>query len=208
MLKPPSDDTSGRVVHLLERFDASESAPESLLLPVRLGPVGRSLFVVANVVATIGAVAALVLLWSGPTPGWWYDAIFTVLVGFIPVVLWALLIGSVAETRKDRAMQETWSELRDRARAEHGDVLARDIRLAEDGSVSSFELTVSGAESSTFRAQWRPRSATGRGLLQPQVPGIGAPVRIWRAPGNTGGVDLPVVVEAADQSVVTSSGHS
>ncbi|MFC9558965.1 hypothetical protein [Agromyces sp. NPDC056965] len=209
MPKPPSADTTGHVVHLLDRLDAFESVPESLGLPARLGPVGHSLFAAANVVATLGVVAVLMLLWSGATPGWWFDAIFTILLAAIPVTIWALLVGSISGARKERAMQAEWAMLRDGVRAEHGVVLARDIRLSEDGTVSSFDLTVSGAEESVFHAEWRPRSATSRGLLQPQVPGIGAPVRIWRTPVDGDGVEPTslIVVEVADPSVVAASGR-
>lgn len=209
MPKPPSADTTGHVVHLLERLDDSGTVPESLGLPARPGPAGHSLFAVANVVATIGVVAALMLLWSGATPGWWFDAIFTVLLAAIPVILWALLVGSISGAKQERAMQAEWAVLRDGAHAEHGAVLARDIRLSEDGTVSSFDLTVSGAERAVFHAEWRPRSARSRGLLQPQVPGIGAPVRIWLAPATADGVEPKplIVVEVADPSVVAASGR-
>ncbi|MGH3703530.1 MAG: hypothetical protein ACRDT9_02770 [Agromyces sp.] len=208
MPKPPSADTTGHVVHLLERLDASGSVPESLGLPARMGPVGHSLFAVANMVATLGVVAALLLLWSGATPGWWFDALFTILLAAIPVILWALLVGSISGARKERAMQARWATLRGGAHAERGVALSRDIRLSEDGTVSSFDLTVSGSEQAVFRAEWRPRSSTSRGLLQPQVPGLGAPVRIWRTPDTGDGIERLIVVEVVDPSVVAASGRA
>jgi len=82
-------------------------------------------------------------------------------------------------------------------------VLARDIRLTEDGSVSSYDLTVMLGDGSTLRGRGSPRTASSRPLLQSQVPGVGAEARVWRVVEV--GVDpsaAPVVIQAADPSVV------
>ena len=117
MLKPSPVDAAGHVVHLIERFDAAEHAPESLLLPKRMRTPGRVMFALVGLVATAGAVAALVLLWTDETPGWWFNLIFTVMICGIPVVVWAILIGSIRDARAERAFEETWQEHRHRARA-------------------------------------------------------------------------------------------
>lgn len=215
MPKRSIDDTTGHVVHLLERLepldglDAPASAPESLGLPKHLGTPGRVLFALVNVAATVGAGFAVRLLWTEETPGLWFTLLFTVMVAGIPVALWAILIGSIGAAKVDRELQATWERVRHRARVERGNVVGRRIGLAEDGSVSSFDLDVTLADGSDLRGEWRPRTASSRPLLQPQVPGVGAEVRVWRvaAPeaGDTdaAGPAIPVVIEVADASVVT-----
>lgn len=205
MPKPSPDDTAGHVVHVLERFDAPTSVPESLLLPKHLGTLGRVIFAFVNVVVTVAALFALYFLWwvDEEPPGWWFNLIFTAMIGGIPVVLWALLIGTGEEAKFDRAMQSRWDESRHYARAERGSVLARDIRLTENGSVSSFDLTVTLGDGSTLRGRGCPRTAPNKSLLQSQVPGVGAEVRVWRI--VEAGVDpsaTPVIIQATDPSVV------
>ncbi|KRC61448.1 hypothetical protein ASE14_11300 [Agromyces sp. Root81] len=203
MSKPSSEVTVGHVVHLIERFDAADRAPESLLLPKRMRTLGRVMFALAGLVATAGAVAALVMLWTDETPGWWFNVIFTVMIGGIPVVLWAILIGSIQDAGAERAMQEVWQEHRHHARAERGSVADRRIALSDDGSVSSFDLVVTLGTGGTLEGSWRPRTSSSRPLLQTQVPGVGTAVRVWRI--ADAGVDpsaSPVVIEVTDPTVV------
>lgn len=198
-----ADDTAGHVVHLLERLDEPTSAPQSLLLPKHLGTLGRVIFAFVNVVVTVAALFELYFLWISETPGWWFNLIFTVMIGGIPVVLWAILIGTGEEAKFDYATQAKWDESRHYARAGRGSVLGRDIRLTENGSVSSFDLTVTLGDGSTLSGRWRPQKSSGPSLLQSQVPGVGAEVRVWRI--VEAGVDpsaVPVVIQAADPSVV------
>lgn len=203
MPKPPSDATVGHVVHLLERLDPGESAPESLRLPKRMRTPGRVMFALAGLVATAGAAVALVLLWTDETPGWWFNLIFTVMIGGIPVVLWAILVGSIQDARTERALQECWQEHRHRARAEHGTVADRRIALSDDGSVSSFDLVVTLRGEEALSGSWRPRTSSGRPLLQTQVPGVGTAVRVWRiADADAAASASPVVIEVADPTVV------
>ena len=203
MFTPASDDTAGHVVHLLGRLDTPETAPDSLQLPKRMRTPGRVMFALAGLVATVGAVAALVLLWTDETPGWWFNLIFTVIIGGIPVAVWAILIGSIQEAGAERAMQEAWQEHRHQARAERGNVADRRIALSDDGSVSSFDLIVTLGNEGTLRGSWRPRTSSDRPLLQTQVPGVGTAVRVWRI--ADAGVDpsaSPAVIEVADPTVV------
>ncbi|MFB9308173.1 zinc transporter ZupT [Agromyces hippuratus] len=203
MLKPTADDTTRRVVHLIERFDAADRAPESLLLPKRMRTRGRVLSALAGLVATVGAAAALVLLWTDGTSEWWFNLIFTVMICGIPVAVWAMLVGSIQEAGVERTMQEAWQEHRDHARAEHGSVADRRIALSDDGSVCSFDLVVTLGTGEALAGSWRPHTSSGRPLLQTQVPGIGAAVRVWLIadavvdPGAS-----PVVIEVADPTVV------
>lgn len=198
-----ADDTTGHVVHLLDRLDASTPAPEALLFPRRLRAPGRVLFALVSLIATVGAVFAIVLLWTEETPGWWFSLLFTVMVGGIPVALWAILFGSIQEAAVERAMQLAWNEGRHRARAETGSVTERRTGLSDDGSVSSFDLVVTLADGSRLSASWRPLTATSRSLLQTQVPGVGTPVRVWRlAEADRSASVGPVIVEVADPTVV------
>lgn len=197
----------GHVVHVLERLDSRAAAPQSLLLPNHLTSFGRVVFAFGNVIGTLGAFAGIYLLWSDPeTPGWWFNLIFTVILGGIPVVLWAILIGSGQEAQSDRALQTMWDEVRHDARAVSGVVLGRDVTLSEDGAVSTFTLTVSLSDGSTLSGRWRPQKASSRLLLQQQVPGVGAAVRVWKlADAVTGPRSAPAIIEVADSSVVAAT---
>lgn len=202
-----SDVEAGHVVHLLERLDSTASAPQSLLLPNHLTSFGRAMFAFVNVLGTLAVAVPLYLLWSDPeTPGWWFNLIFTVILGGIPVALWAILIGSGREAKSDRAMKSIWDEFRHDARAGSGVVLARETNLSEDGAVSSFSLTVSLNDGSTLSGRWRPQKASSRLLLQQQVPGVGAPVRVWMlADAAIGPGPAPAIIEVVDPSVVAST---
>lgn len=202
--QPTEDDTTGHVVHLLDRLDGAPAAPESLLLPKRMRTPGRVVFALVSLVASVGAVFAITMLWIEETPGWWFSLLFTVMIGGIPVALWAILIGSIEEARVERAMQLAWLEGRHRARAEPATVAQRRTGLADDGSVSSFDLVVTLGVGQTIAGSWRPPPASSRRLLQTQVPGVGTPVRVWRlADARAGSGPSPIVIEVADPTVVT-----
>lgn len=203
--QPTEDDTTGHVVHLLDRLDGAPAAPESLLLPKRMRTPGRVVFALVSLVASVGAVFAITMLWVEETPGWWFSLLFTVMIGGIPVAMWAILIGSIEEARVEVAMQLAWMEGRHRARAEPGTVAQRRTGLADDGSVSSFDLVVTVGDGQTIAGGWRPPTASGRRLLQTQVPGVGSPVRVWRLDDAGAGVrsgPSPIVIEVADPTVV------
>ncbi|WP_022892494.1 hypothetical protein [Agromyces subbeticus] len=201
--QPTEEDTTGHVVHLLDRLDGAAAAPESLLLPKRMRAPGRVVFALVSLVASVGAVFAITMLWIEETPGWWFSLIFTVMIGGIPVALWAILIGSIEEARVERAMQLAWRDGRHRARAAAGTVAERRTGLSDDGSVSSFDLVVTLGDGQTIAGSWRPPTASGRRLLQTQVPGVGTLVRVWNlADAGAGSSASPVVIEVADPTVV------
>lgn len=189
-----------RVVHLVDRLDdvADAAAPVALRLPRRLGTPGRLAFAAAAAVATAAAAWGVVLLWTEETPGSWFSLLFSVLLGAIGLVPWFLLSGSIGAAREDRAAQTAWSAARDSATPTAGRVVARRTQLAEEGTPTSFELDVELADGSRLTAEWRLERASQR-LLQTQVPGVGAVVRVWRTAGMP---EAPVVVEVADSSVV------
>lgn len=184
------------VVHLVEGLDSTESAtaPEVLRLPRRLGTGGRVAFALVNVVAAVSAALGIVLLWREETPGWWFSALFSVLLGALALVLWLAFFGSIAAAREDRAAQEAWAAVREHAVPEPGRVVTRRVGLAEEGTPTSFELDVALASGDVQTAHWRLERASQR-MLQTQVPAVGAPARVWRA-----SADAPVVIEVADPS--------
>jgi len=195
------DYADGRVVHLLPRLQPAASArpPEALALPGRMGPAGRAWFAVANAFASALAAWGVYILWTHDTPGGWFDLLFTVMLAGLAAALWALRAASIRQAQFERGLQARWRELAPAAAAASGRVAGRDWVLAEDGSVSSFELTVRLDDSETVSGRWQPATAR-QSLLQAQVPGIGAPVRVWRAPQAP--ADAPLAIEVADPSVV------
>ncbi|SDX73231.1 hypothetical protein SAMN05421681_107170 [Lysobacter enzymogenes] len=195
------DYADGRVVHLVARLDPPAVArpPEALALPSRLGAAGRTWFAVANTFASVVAAWGIFILWTHATPGWWFDLLFTLMLAGLAAALWALRAASIRQAQFERGLQARWRELAPAAVAATGRIVGRDWVLAEDGSVSSFVLTVQSSEGDTLSALWQPANAR-QSLLQAQVPGIGAAVRVWRAPGAP--ADAPLAIEVADPSVV------
>ena len=195
------DEAAGRVVHFVDRLDGSGPAPESLMLPRHSGVVGRLVFAAVNVLVMVVIAFALYFLWTDETPGLWFNLLFTVFLGAIPVVLWAIFIGSGAEAKSDQQRQAVWEQTRERAQAVRGTVVAREIRLAEEGSVSSFRLEVALEDGSATSGRWRPGKASSRLPLQPQVPGVGSEVLVWRvATANI--ASHPLIIQVIDPTVV------
>lgn len=198
-----ANDPARNVVHLLERLDPEDSAPPELLLPRHLGGFGRGAFAAINCVVTVAVVVVIFLLWTDETPGWWFNAIFTVMLGGIAVALWAILRGAGVEAADHEAMEAAWGRSRHRARAERGQVTARSSTLTDRGAVSSFELTVMLDGGSHFSALWRPAKSPDGYLLQPQVPGVGSDVRVWLLPEDAGNpTEGPAVIQVADATVI------
>lgn len=196
------DDNDGHVIHLVPQLGPAGSpaqAPGSLRLPERMGTAGRIGFGLLNLVASIGAAWAIVQLWTGQTPGWWFNLIFTVMLGGMALALWAILIGSIQQAKLERELQARWREIGPTAVADAGRVSERRWSLAEDGSVSSFALVLRFDDGLCLEGLWRPEDSSQR-LLQTQVPGVGAHARVWRAANAAAAA--PLVIEVADPSVV------
>lgn len=194
------DYADGHVIHLVSKLQpAPGQAPAALGLPRRLGPAGRAWFALANTVVSAAAAGALFLLWTRPTPGLWFQLLFTVMLVGLAAAPWAILAGSIRQANVERGLQATWRDIAGRASAVEARVIERDWTLSEDGSVASFALTVRTADAASLRGRWRPEDAS-HGLLQAQVPGVGAVVRVWRVADAPAGA--PLVIEAADPSVV------
>ena len=187
------------VVHLVADW-GDDRAPEALRLPSRLGTRGRIATAAALLVAMLVAVVAIVELWTGETPGWWFDLLFTVVLAGLVVAPWLGLAGSIRGAQEDRIAQARWQATRADVRPARGTVARRDVRLSEDGTVSTFDLVVALPDGARLVGEWRPANSR-QVLLQPQVPGVGSPVRVWRAPGG-GAAEEVAVVEALDGTVV------
>lgn len=114
-------------------------------------------------------------------------------------VLWIFLFGSGVEAKSDGQSEVEWEEVRESARAWRSSVVARDIQLAEEGPVSSFDLTAALEDGSNVRGRWRPVKASSRLPLQPQVPGVGSDVLVWRVPGAD---SATLIIQVIDPTVV------
>lgn len=183
------------VVHLVEEL--SVQPPASLQVPKRIGKVGRAIAAAAAALTTVAAIPAILLLWTQETPGWWFSLLFTVFVAAVPVVLWALLIGSIQEASTDRTDGDAWLANRERAASSDGRVRERHANLTEDGTVASLELTVD-IDGEVLTGTWRPRTSHAY-LFQSQIPGKGAVARVWRTPTPSA---APIIVEVADPTLI------
>lgn len=144
------------------------------------------------------AAFSVLLLWTEETPGWWFNIIFSVILTGLALALWFAFYSSISWARDDREAQAAWAAAHVQATAEAGRVVARRVRLAEEGTPTSFELDIAVDGHAQFTAQWSLERASQR-LLQTQVPGPGSPARVWRAANMP---DAPVVVEVTDPTVV------
>jgi len=189
----------GHVVHLLQHW-GDAAAPETLRIRPRLGSASRAALAVLLFIASAIAVFLIAILWVFETPGWWFSLLFTVMIGGLTCALWFGYIGAIRSgVRRENAIAR-WAELA--VRASDGVIVARDVVTSDDGSVPRFELTVRTELGTVMSGQWVAQH--GRYLLQPQVPGVGSPVRVWR---DEQGLDTdPLVIEALDPTVVTGAG--
>ncbi len=159
-----------------------------------MGLTARVLLAVLLAASGVLAVALVVVLWTGETPGWWFSLLFTVIIVGLDVALWAAYVASIRNGTEAVAAQARWNAALSSVRMLPGTVTARTVATIEDGTVDAFDLTVDAGHPVT--AAWKRRSRVG--LLQTQVPGVGAPVRVW----TTAVAGDPIVVEVLDPSVV------
>lgn len=143
----------------------------------------------------------LAALWTGDSPGWWFNLIFTAMPAFFLFGCAFALWESRRPALRERRLSAQWATMRANARSTVGTIIDRDVRLTEHGSVSSFIVTVRTDDDRELRARWYRSNASNadRTLLQPQVPALGSEVRIWAVPAAS--VDDPHVVVALDPSV-------
>ncbi|MGF6823994.1 hypothetical protein M2317_002919 [Microbacterium sp. ZKA21] len=193
----------GHVVHLVRTLDDS-TAPERIGLPTRMGTGGRIVVWLLVGVGAVGTGILLLLLWTGDSP-WWFNLIFTFMPGFV-VGFAVAFADSTRRARTEEVLALRWAEARGMARSGDGRVVDRQVSLTEHGGVSAFTLTVTDPAGSVIRARWF-RSTPDAGdvtLLQTQVPALGSRVRIWQI-GSSAEEDAPVIVEALDPSIVSST---
>ncbi|CAM3632498.1 hypothetical protein ACXYTP_12595 [Tsukamurella ocularis] len=182
----------GQVVHVVRDFSALP--PAALGLPARLSATMKAALGIGLVIVTVGTALLVHRLWvDAETPGLWFQLLFTAFPGLVLFGFWFAYLGSFGDAAKARAVERRWVDLRASALPGHGTVEDRRVRTSENGGVTAFVLEIVG-DGVPFSAQWR---ATGDELLQPQVPGIGSPVRFWRTTP-----DGPLVVEVLDPTVV------
>lgn len=191
------DPNAGRVVRFVEALDEA-APPERLPVPHRMPPVARVVVALLLAIGTAGGISGIVLLWTEETPGWWFSALFTVFIGALVIVAWVAFAGSIRVAGDERAAAAAWQATLGGVRSEPGTIAGRGVRLGEEGGVNAFEVTVTptATDGTTVTARWEPGNGI-RTLLQPQVPGIGSAVLVWRA--DAGG---PVVVDVTDPTRV------
>lgn len=198
---PAVDAPAGNVVHLVDALAAAPVAPRTIEFGRRTSASAAAVLWILIAAATVGTVLLVAPLWMGDSPGWWFTLIFTAMPALFLFGCAVGLLESRRLARLERRLSQQWAAQHDRARPIGGQVVARDVQLMEHGSVSSFTITAATDDGQTIRARWYRTSPTNADetLLQPQVPTVGSPVRVWAVPGSSS--DDPHVVEALDPSV-------
>lgn len=185
----------GQVVHVVREFSAEP--PAALGLPTRLTVAAKAILGVGLVLATLAVGGLVYQLWmAADPPGLWFQVLFTAFPGFVLFGFWFGYLASFGDAAKERDAERRWSELSGSARLEHGTVDDRRVRTSETGNVTAFVLEITG-DGAPFSAQWQAGGGNGDALLQPQVPGVGSPVHVWRTVP-----DGPLLVEVLDPTVV------
>ena len=157
---------------------------------------GRLVVATLLAVGTAVFVVSLRALWSADVP-WWFSLLFTVMLVGLPLAAWVAYISAIRRAGEDLGFQGQWAASRGRARLALGHISDRAVQTSEAGTVTSFVLTVDIPNSPQVKATWHPARETPNYLLQTQVPGVGAEVRVWLLDSAE-----VVVVEVVDPSVV------
>lgn len=181
----------GHVVHLESALGTAP--PARLRLPRRLGGPAKAAVGAVLVIGAVIAAVGIASLWTAQTPGLWFSILFTVLLGGLTLGFWAAYLVSFGSAAQARRAEAAWEAGCATAVPADGRVTDRKVAVTDTGRVSGFDLTIALPDG-TVVAAWHGR---GEPILQPQVPGVGAPVRVWRADGA-------LVVEVVDPTVVVS----
>lgn len=173
----------GHTVRLLPALLSTDEVPAELALPTRIGRAARAGAGVALTLATICGLVFIVGLWTDmfgaePIPGAWFSAIFTVLIGVVVVGFWAGFGYAKQSRRLESTAQDDWVALRDTMTAAPGRITERVVQLGDRGEVLGFTLVIAHGAGARDIARWR-ELPQHNSLLQPQVPAVGAEVRIW-----------------------------
>lgn len=194
----PTAPSTGQVVRLLDGWGEA-APPAELPLRGRMRPATVTTLLALLLVASIGGAAGIVLLWTQQTPGWWFSLLFTVMVAGLLLALWFAYAGSIADGHLRAIARQRWADSAGRIQLGMGVVGHRTVSTLEDGRVDTFTLAVRTADGATVSGEWHRPTARSAGLLQPQLPGVGAEVRVWRVAGAP--ADWPLLIEAVDPSV-------
>ncbi|MBO9626554.1 MAG: hypothetical protein J7484_09295 [Microbacterium sp.] len=195
MILPPP--TAGHVARFVE--PGATAAPPTRL-PV-IPSLRRGGAITIGLLLTLAAVVCAVLivtLWTEPTPGWWFSALFSVMIAGLLLAAWAAFIAALRDGGARTIAREQWERAKTTPVATAGLITARQVSTLEDGTVDAFEITVALDDGGYVRSVWHRPSARARGILQPQVPVVGGHVRVWRMPGAP--AEWPHVVDVTDPS--------
>ena len=194
----------GHVVHLLQHW-GDAAAPMSLRVKPKLGSGSRMALGLLVTVAAALAVYLILILWIFETPGWWFSLIFTVMVGGFALGIGLAYVEALRSgVRRERASAR-WAEILSEVRGSTGIVVSRDVATREDGAVPRFALTVRTERGALVTGEWRPQPSANS-LLQSQVPGVGAHVKVWRAERSPD--SDPLVIEVLDPTVAPDADPS
>lgn len=190
-------------MHVLQHWGDTRPPAELRIRP-RLAPAAIIALAVLLSAEAVLSLYLIVVLWTTPTPGWWFSLLFSIMLVGMTLGFWAgFIVAMQAGAGRERASAR-WTETVHAVRDSPGVIVSRDVATSDDGSVLRFELTVRTSQASTVTGTWRPRSASPR-LLQSQVPGVGASARVWRVGAAA---DEPAVIEALDPTVTAHADGS
>jgi hypothetical protein len=209
MTRMGAEPATGQVVRLGDGGVFANSAPTELPLPLRVGAAGRSAIAVLLALATLAAAGLIGLLWVADTPGWWFSALFTVMLAGLAAAFWLAFAAARQDARAERVAAAAWRRSSALTRPHEARVADRHVHLDEDGTVSAFDLEVVLTDSTAaipIRATWRLSADARIQLLQPQVPNSGAAARVWLLPGSP--ADAPLVIDVLDPTVVAQQDGS
>jgi hypothetical protein len=194
----------GHVVHLLQHW-GDDAAPVSLRLKPKLSSASRIGLGVLVAVAAALAVCLILILWIFETPGWWFSLIFTLMVGGFALGIGVAYVEALRSGVRREQASARWAEILSEVRGSPGIVVSRDVATREDGAVPRFALTVRTERGDLVTGEWRPQPSANS-LLQSQVPGVGAHVRVWRVEGSPD--SDPLVIEVLDPTVAPDTDPS
>jgi len=194
----------GHVVHLLQHW-GDAAAPVSLRLKPKPSAASRIALGLLVTAAAVLAVYLILILWIFETPGWWFSLIFTVMVGGFALGIGLAYREALRSGVRREQASARWAEILGEVRASPGIVVSRDVATREDGAVPRFELRVKTEHGTLVAGEWRPQPSA-RSLLQSQVPGVGAHVRVWRAERSPD--SDPLVIEVLDPTVAPDADPS
>lgn len=192
----------GHTVSLGPSFSAYP--PEELGTPKRMSPSGKALVGVLLMVASGACAVLLYVLWTeDPTnPGLWFQVLFTVFPGFVVLAFWFAYLDSFRTAAEARRAEAAWRTGRGRVTVGSGRVIDRSVSCDDSGTVGSFCVSVGLPDGAVVVAEWHGRSKwhgdVRERILQPQVPGIGSPAKVFRTAGA-------LVVELIDPTVVNEA---